>query len=201
MMTDEERKVWLAIRKEGGLKIDAETAEVEWAYAQTLDPYGVDADLPEELQQMGREYFAVLPAATCGSTLTTCRTRLKTPCRKSTGQSSLSGTLEPLHAPAAKAAKAVICHPHIFLSLHQSITSRSRSIRRAREGKKVIEVKNHGLPGLHGPGGWFDRPSIISHRLGSIRRSGRRRFFTCPDPPRGVSLKRGYVTQRAGAAT
>ena len=31
---------WLAIRKEAGLKLDPETAEVEWCYAQTLDPYG-----------------------------------------------------------------------------------------------------------------------------------------------------------------
>ena len=33
---------WLAIRKEEGLKIDPDTAEVDWVYAQTLDPYGVD---------------------------------------------------------------------------------------------------------------------------------------------------------------
>jgi len=32
---------WLAIRKEAGKQIDPETAEVEWTYAQTLDPYGV----------------------------------------------------------------------------------------------------------------------------------------------------------------
>jgi hypothetical protein len=49
---------WLAIRKEEGLKIDAGTAEVTWHYAQTFDPYGVDPDLPEELKQIGREYFA-----------------------------------------------------------------------------------------------------------------------------------------------
>ena len=45
---------WLAIRKEAGLKLDPETAEVEWCYAQTLDPYGVDPDLPEQCQQIGR---------------------------------------------------------------------------------------------------------------------------------------------------
>lgn len=49
---------WLAIRKEAGLKIDPETAEVWWTYGQTLDPYGVDPDLPEEYHQVGREYFA-----------------------------------------------------------------------------------------------------------------------------------------------
>jgi len=37
MMTDEERKVWLAIRKEAGFKIDPETAEVEWTYGQITD--------------------------------------------------------------------------------------------------------------------------------------------------------------------
>ena len=63
MMTDEEREAWLAIRKEAGLKIDPETAEVEWTYAQTLDPYGVYPELPEELQQVGREYFARSPGS------------------------------------------------------------------------------------------------------------------------------------------
>ena len=52
---------WLAIRKEAGLKIDPETAEVMWTYALTLDPYGVYPDLPEECQQVGREYFARSP--------------------------------------------------------------------------------------------------------------------------------------------
>ena len=61
MMTDDERKAWLAIRKEAGLKIDPEIAEVDWIYAQTLDPYGVYPDLPEECQQVGREYFARSP--------------------------------------------------------------------------------------------------------------------------------------------
>src|ERR1700688_511886 len=54
---------WLAIREEAGLKLDPETAEVEWCYAQTLDPYGVDPDLPEQCQQIGREYFARSPAS------------------------------------------------------------------------------------------------------------------------------------------
>ena len=63
MMTDEERKIWRAIRKEAGLKIDPETAEVTWIYGLTLDPYGVYPDLPEELQQVGREYFARSPGS------------------------------------------------------------------------------------------------------------------------------------------
>jgi hypothetical protein len=53
---------WLAIRKEAGLKIDPETAEVTWEYANTLDPYGVYPDLPGEYQ-VGREYFARSPAS------------------------------------------------------------------------------------------------------------------------------------------
>jgi hypothetical protein len=54
---------WLQIRREAGLRIDAETAEVRWIYAQTLDPYGVIADLPVECQQVGREYFARSPGS------------------------------------------------------------------------------------------------------------------------------------------
>ena len=42
--------------------IDPDTAEVTWWYAQTMDPYGIDPALPEELQQVGREYFVeVIP--------------------------------------------------------------------------------------------------------------------------------------------
>jgi len=52
-----------ALRKEFGLHIDPDTAEVEWIYAQTLDPYGDDPDLPEEYQQVGREYFARSPGS------------------------------------------------------------------------------------------------------------------------------------------
>ena len=40
---------------------DPATAEVHWSYGQTLDPYGIDPDLPEELQQVGRQYFALAP--------------------------------------------------------------------------------------------------------------------------------------------
>jgi hypothetical protein len=54
---------WLAARREEGLKIDPETAETEWWYAQTLDPYGVDPDLPDEFWQVGREYFASSPGS------------------------------------------------------------------------------------------------------------------------------------------
>jgi len=63
-MTDEMTvEQWLAIRKEAALQIDPETAEVEWTYAQTLDPYGVHPELPEEYQQVGRAYFARSPGS------------------------------------------------------------------------------------------------------------------------------------------
>jgi hypothetical protein len=64
-MSDKEMTIeqWLAIRKQAGLQIDPETAEVDWIFAQTLDPYGVDPDLPEECQQVGREYFARSPGS------------------------------------------------------------------------------------------------------------------------------------------
>jgi hypothetical protein len=52
---------WLQIRKDEGLKIDPATAEVCWTYAQTLDPYGIDPELPEECRIVGREYFARSP--------------------------------------------------------------------------------------------------------------------------------------------
>jgi hypothetical protein len=54
---------WLAIREAEALKIDPDTAEVDWTYAQTLDPYGVYPELPEEFQQIGREYFARVPGS------------------------------------------------------------------------------------------------------------------------------------------
>jgi hypothetical protein len=56
-MTTSDRE-WLALRKKAGREIDPETAEVMWVYAQTLDPYGIDPELPEECYSVGREYFA-----------------------------------------------------------------------------------------------------------------------------------------------
>jgi hypothetical protein len=52
-----------ALRKAVGLQIDPETAEVEWIYAQVLDPYGELPDLPEECRQIGRDYFARSPGS------------------------------------------------------------------------------------------------------------------------------------------
>jgi hypothetical protein len=62
-MTEEEVKEWLAIRKEAGLHIDPETAELECIYTLTCDPYGVYPELPEEYQQVGRGYFARAPGS------------------------------------------------------------------------------------------------------------------------------------------
>jgi hypothetical protein len=52
---------WLAIRKKAGRQIDPETAAVLWVYGQTLDPYGIDPELPAECRQVGRNYFAQSP--------------------------------------------------------------------------------------------------------------------------------------------
>jgi hypothetical protein len=52
-----------ALRQAVGLHIDPETAEVEWNYAQTLDPYGDDPNLPEEHWEVGREYFTRSPGS------------------------------------------------------------------------------------------------------------------------------------------
>ena len=52
-----------ALRKAVGLQIDPATAEVEWTYAYTVDPYGDDPDLPEEYRCVGREYFARSPGS------------------------------------------------------------------------------------------------------------------------------------------
>jgi len=63
MPTNDEVEEWLATRKREALKIDPETAEVTWWYAQTADPYGVDPTLPDEYQQIGRESFACRPGS------------------------------------------------------------------------------------------------------------------------------------------
>ena len=64
-MTNNEKTVtveeWLTVRKEAGLQIDPETAEVMWTYANILDPYGVYPDDSEEC--IGRAYFARSPGS------------------------------------------------------------------------------------------------------------------------------------------
>lgn len=54
---------WLAIRKKAARQIDPGTAEVDWCYGQVLDPYGIKPEPPEELWQVGREYFARSPGS------------------------------------------------------------------------------------------------------------------------------------------
>jgi hypothetical protein len=51
------------LRREAGLKIDSETAEVSWTYGQVLDPYGIRDLLPEECYCVGRAYFARAPGS------------------------------------------------------------------------------------------------------------------------------------------
>ena len=65
MQEDQQLSVeqWLEIRKQAAKKIDPETAEVMWDYAQTVDPYGVRPDLWEEHWCVGRENFARSPAS------------------------------------------------------------------------------------------------------------------------------------------
>jgi hypothetical protein len=56
-------EMFYALLKIAGQQIDPATCEVDWIYAQTLDPYGVHPDLPPEAQQVGREHFARNPGS------------------------------------------------------------------------------------------------------------------------------------------
>ena len=60
---DQIEKERLAIREEAGRKIDPETAEVMWKYAQMVDPYGDGLEIPDELWLVGRTYFARSPGS------------------------------------------------------------------------------------------------------------------------------------------
>jgi hypothetical protein len=71
-MTDElsaDVKEWLAIRKKEALKIDPETAEVDWCYAQLDDPMGFTPTFPK-MALAARISHAAL-AAMCGCASTT----------------------------------------------------------------------------------------------------------------------------------
>ena len=57
----EEAKAWLAVRKAEALKIDPKTAIVDWSFAETMDPYGVEDDFPSELSSVGRQFFCRRP--------------------------------------------------------------------------------------------------------------------------------------------
>jgi hypothetical protein len=62
-MSDQEVREYLSIREEAGRHIDPATAVVDWTYVLTLDPYGIDPDLPKEYQQVQRDYFAGSPGS------------------------------------------------------------------------------------------------------------------------------------------
>jgi hypothetical protein len=52
-----------ALRREVGRHIDPETAEADGVYAEVCNPYGDKLDLPDELQCVGRDYFARSPGS------------------------------------------------------------------------------------------------------------------------------------------
>ena len=53
LMTGEELAAWVATREAAGRAIDIETCEIGRWPAYDLDPYGVRADLPDEMKQIG----------------------------------------------------------------------------------------------------------------------------------------------------
>jgi hypothetical protein len=62
-LTRVERKTRLAIRKEAGLKIDPETAEVFWEYGSVRDPYYLFEHGDDWEDNIGRNYFARSPGS------------------------------------------------------------------------------------------------------------------------------------------
>jgi hypothetical protein len=62
-VTENEVEVFLRRKREAGLKIDPETAEIEWFHGQSLDPYELGIDIPEEMSQIERHYFARAPGS------------------------------------------------------------------------------------------------------------------------------------------
>ena len=61
LMNKEELQQWFASRIEAGRAIDIETCELGCWAAYDFDPYGVDPDLPEEMQQVGTNRFVRSP--------------------------------------------------------------------------------------------------------------------------------------------
>ena len=55
------QKIGRELRSRAARRIRPDTATLTFQYAQTLDPYGEDPNLPPELQQTGREYFLFDP--------------------------------------------------------------------------------------------------------------------------------------------
>ena len=60
-LTKEQYLKFIAVRKEEGRKIDPETAEVMWSFADANDPYNIDP-LPEFIC-VGRTYYARRPGS------------------------------------------------------------------------------------------------------------------------------------------
>jgi hypothetical protein len=85
-MTTEE---WLAIRKEAGLKIDPETAEVCWRYARVGDPYGVFPGLRKNPTALGESTSLALREVTFGSSSATFLRQRWLPC----GRDAMSMTI------------------------------------------------------------------------------------------------------------
>lgn len=54
---------WLEVRKEAGKTIDPATALVTKHYVQMADVYGVDPDLPDEMNCLGVQSFARSPGS------------------------------------------------------------------------------------------------------------------------------------------
>jgi len=79
-MTDEQ---WLAIRKEAGFKIDPETAEVMFSFAEVGDPY-VFIPNPRNTLAWAANTMLGLREATSGYGLVICPKRPRKPCGRST---------------------------------------------------------------------------------------------------------------------
>ena len=73
---NEDRKMkeeFLANRKAAGRVIDVETCEIAQWWVQILDPYGVEPDLPDEMQCVGRTPSSDPLKAMVGCLCTICR--------------------------------------------------------------------------------------------------------------------------------
>jgi hypothetical protein len=63
-ITMDEFRDWVASRKAAAATIDIETCELGWWYGEVLDPYDLllaQGELPEEVRQIGRNYFVRSP--------------------------------------------------------------------------------------------------------------------------------------------
>jgi hypothetical protein len=77
-MSEFDVEKWLAVRKEAGLKINSEAAEVIWVYAQTLDPMGSIQTCPRNVNRSAVNISLGPRKATFGSASRTSRSKLTT---------------------------------------------------------------------------------------------------------------------------